>query len=170
VSGGPQPFPLPSDTRHLNIESRQYKLLGVDLGHGWPRAAFKVGAWFFLPWLFLCWRVLQLPLLQNGMLLVWLGPPLLLTRVAFTKDAGGRYRVYAWLDRLGYLTRRPKPIVNGGLITPAAPRTIRSSIGFLVTYDDAVAHVAENVRDDFPLTQTLADLDLTDGDPRGQVA
>lgn len=146
----PSSFPLPSDTRHLNIESRQYKLLGVDLGHGWPRAVFKVGAWFFIPWWILLWR-LGMPLFANGALLVWLGPPALLTMAAFTKDAGGRYRLYAWIDRVTYLTRRPRPIVNGGLTPPASPRPIRSSVAFLIAREPA------------PTPDT-------DGDPRAQVA
>lgn len=153
MSGGPQPFPLPTDSRHLNLESRQYKLLGVDLGHGWPRSAFKVGAWFFVPWVLICWRLLHLPLLQNGMLLVWAGPPLLLTRWAFTKDPGGRYRIAAWSDRIGYLLGRPRPIVNGGLVSSEPPHPIRTAIGFLITHDAPPAHPASTPEQGAPDAQ-----------------
>ena len=47
-------FPLPTDTTHVRIESRQYRIFKLDLGEGVPRRKLAVGAAIIAPyWLIL---------------------------------------------------------------------------------------------------------------------
>lgn len=122
-------FPLPTDTVHVQIESRQYELFGVDLGEGIPRIALKVGLVFFLPWLLLC-RALGIGLL-NGGLLLWLLPPLLFTVAALSRDAGGRLRLVSWGDWASWVLHRARPIVNGDTTPSDDLAPIACDVSFL---------------------------------------
>lgn len=122
-------FPLPTDTAHVRIESRQYRLFKLDLGEGVPRIALKVGALIYPPWLLVCWLIgVPLP----SMLLVYLLPPTLATWRALTRDDGGRLRLRSWGDRVAWLSTRHRPIVNAGTAPAAAPKPITVHPAFLV--------------------------------------
>lgn len=125
------PFPLPTDTRAVNIESRQYSLFNVDLGEGLPRVALKIGLFFFVPWFALMF-LLGMPLLGPGMIAWFLPPALLLVR-ALQRDDGGRLRLASWQDRAAWLLSKHPAVVNADTATPAplAP----------ITVDLAFAHV-----------------------------
>lgn len=154
-------YPLPTDTAHVRLDTRQYRLLQWDLGEGVPRATFKVGAVFFLPWLLVC-HLLGVPFLH--LLAVWIGPPTLATYRAMSRDDSGRLRLQAWADRVAWWARRHRPIVNGDTASSATPRPLRTTVAFLVTdhpfYDNAMTGVPDGVRDDFT--------DPTEEAPRAQ--
>lgn len=127
-------FPLPTDTAHVRIESRQYRLFKLDLGEGIPRVTLKVGAAVFAPWFGLCWLV-GIPMVSG--LLFWLMPPVLITWRAMSRDEGGRLRLVAWGDRLSWISRRHRPIVNAGTTSPLPPQPIRTDLSFVTIDLDA---------------------------------
>lgn len=122
-------FPLPTDTPLVNLESRQYRLFKLDLGEGIPRKVLAVGAWVFPPWLLGCYLV-GVPVLKG--VLIYLLPPVLLLLRATSRDAGGRLRLRAWGDRLWWVIRRHRPIVNGGTAPARARQPISTPITFMV--------------------------------------
>ena len=124
----PRTFPLPTDTAHVRFESRQYRLLKWDLGEGVPRSSLKVGAAVFLPWAALCW-IVGVPLVDG--LILWLGPPAIATWRAMSRDEGGRLRLRAWADRLAWMTKRHRPIVNGDTASWRAPQPQQTEIVFM---------------------------------------
>lgn len=132
-------FPLPTDTAHVRLESRQYRILRFDLGEGVPRAAIKVGLVVFGPWLLACYLIGVQQLGARGVGL-WLIPPTLLTWRACSRDASGRLRMAAWSDQLAWLLRQHRPIVNGDTASPATPRPMHGAVTFLVLDDDTVTH------------------------------
>jgi hypothetical protein len=127
-------LPMPTDTAHVRIESRQYRLFKIDLGEGVPRIAMKVGAFVFPPWFLLC-AVLGISIISG--LMIWLGPPSLLTWRAMSLDDGGRRRYRGWLDHLGWLLRGHRPIVNAGMASSTPARPIVTELSFTVIDLDA---------------------------------
>lgn len=109
-------FPLPTDTAHVRLESRQYKLF-VDLGEGFARWKGWVAAAIVLPY----WSLLGLlgvsPLAGAGRgAMAYLFPAVLMVAAALRPDAGGRPRYALWLDQARFLARRRAPM----LATPLA--------------------------------------------------
>lgn len=109
-------FPLPTDTSHVRIESRQYRLLNYDLGEGIRRSSMKVAAMIFVPWLLLMWLLgvsfVTLPWL-------WIGPPAVATWLAVNRDDSGRVRVRTWLDAVAFrMSKHRQLIVNGETAVP----------------------------------------------------
>ena len=103
-------FPLPSDTVHVRIESRQYNLLRLDLGEGVPRRRLLVAAAIVVPcWLLLA-VVIGLSFFHYAPL--YIVPPALLAMAALRSDEGGRPRYVLWLDRIRYLGRRWMPVID----------------------------------------------------------
>lgn len=100
-------YPLPTDTQHVQIESRQYKL-GIDLGEGIPRITMLVGGLFAAVWWALLF-FLGVPILAY--VFFYLAPPGALTFFAIRKDRGGRYAYVTVVDRIRYLKRRHRPII-----------------------------------------------------------
>lgn len=106
-------YPLPTDTAHVRIESRQYRLLNIDLGEGVPRSSLKVGAMIFLPWLAFMW-LLRVPILPPVWLFVWALPPLLLIGKCVRRDDSGRVGLAGILDAIAFRTQRHRHrIING---------------------------------------------------------
>lgn len=101
-------YPLPTDTQHVQIESRQYKL-GIDLGEGIPRITMLVAALFAAVWWTLLFIVLGVPILAY--VFFYIAPPGALTFFAVRKDRGGRYAYVTVVDRFRYLKRRHRPII-----------------------------------------------------------
>ena len=106
-------FPLPTDTVHVRIESRQYKLFKMDLGEGVPRRKLGVGALIVLPYWLLLATVFHLSPLAGGGKggAVFIAPAALLVFLALRPDAGGRARYVLWLDRFRFLVRRFTPMI-----------------------------------------------------------
>jgi hypothetical protein len=106
-------FPLPTDTVHVRIESRQYKLFKMDLGEGVPRRKLGVGALIVLPYWVLLAAVFHLSPLAGGGKggAVFIAPAAMLVFLALRPDAGGRARYVLWLDRFRFLLRRFSPMI-----------------------------------------------------------
>lgn len=106
-------LPLPTDTGHLKIESRQYRIFTWDLGEGIPRSSLKVGALIFIPWLLLMWAI-GIPMLSGAWLFVWLLPPALLTWRSVQRDKSGRVGLQGMLDAVAFRTQRDRHrLING---------------------------------------------------------
>ena len=103
-------FPLPSDTVHVRIESRQYNLLRLDLGEGVPRRRLLVASAIVVPCWLLLGLVIGVPVLRFAFL--YIVPPAVLAMVALRSDEGGRPRYVLWLDRVRYLGRRWLPMLD----------------------------------------------------------
>ena len=122
-------YPLPTDTVHVRIESRQYRVFKMDLGEGIPRSWLKVGALIYAPWLLLC-NAIGIPFVAGFAL--WVAPPGALTWWLMSRDAGGRIRLRGVLDLAFWHLRRPRPIVNGDTASPRQVVEIPTDLFFLV--------------------------------------
>jgi hypothetical protein len=120
-------FALPTDTAHVRLRSRQYRILKFDLGEGVERATVKVVALFLVPWTGLL-LALGVPLLTRPY--AYVVPPALLAFRACSRDAGGRVRLRGWLDRATFRVRRA-PIVNADT-APVREAPITAELAFLV--------------------------------------
>lgn len=122
---------MPTDTAHVRLRTRQYRLLRWDLGEGIERSTIKVATVLGLPWVLLCWLV-GVPFLTLPFLYVL--PPALVTMRACSRDAGGRVRLRGWTDRV-LRRRRRRPIVAADT-APAAPASpISLDVAFLPLED-----------------------------------
>lgn len=111
-------LPLPTDTGHVRIESRQYRIFQWDLGEGIPRSNLKVAALIFVPWLLLMWAI-GIPMLSGGWLFVWLLPPTLATWKSVQRDRSGRVGLQGMLDALAFRTQRERHrLINGETAYP----------------------------------------------------
>lgn len=103
-------YPLPTDTRHVSIEGRQYRLFNrVDLGEGIPRTTALIVLIISVPWI-----VLMIVLgvgISGGLLMLWLMPPAVVSFFAIRPDAGGRPSYAKWLDHVRWLMRRHEPLI-----------------------------------------------------------
>ncbi|PRZ39671.1 hypothetical protein CLV47_11835 [Antricoccus suffuscus] len=109
-------LPLPTDTAHVRIESRQYRLFNFDLGEGIRRSSMKVATLIFTPWLIVM-GVIGVSLLQMPYL--WFGPPAIATWLAVSRDDSGRVRLRSWLDAAAYrLNRSDRLILNADTARP----------------------------------------------------
>lgn len=103
-------YPLPTDTRHVSIEGRQYRLFNrVDLGEGIPRTTALIVVLISVPWIVLM-AVLGVGL-SGGQLMFYLLPPAALSFFAVRPDAGGRPSYATWLDHGRWLLRRHETLI-----------------------------------------------------------
>lgn len=102
-------YPLPTDTQHVSIESRQYRLFNFDLGEGISRMKMLVCTVIVVPWIVLM-VILGVPLLAQSPF--YIVPPAAICIFALRTDAGGRPTYAKWLDRARYLRRRRRPMVE----------------------------------------------------------
>lgn len=102
-------YQLPTDTQHVSIESRQYRLFNFDLGEGISRMKMLVGVLIFVPW-FVLMAIIGVSLLRQFP--IYIAPPALVTFFALATDAGGRPSYAKWLDRGRYLWRRSVPMID----------------------------------------------------------
>jgi hypothetical protein len=112
-AAGVSSFPLPTDTAHVRIESRQYRIFNFDLGEGVARWKAGVAAAIVVPyWLLLA--LLQVsPLAGNGRgSMLYVFPAVLLVWASLRPDAGGRPHYALWLDRARFLARRRSPMID----------------------------------------------------------
>jgi hypothetical protein len=127
-------FPLPTDTAHIRIESRQYRIFRFDLGEGVARWKVAVGAAIIVPWFLLMGLILRVPpLVGNGKgSLLYLFPAVIMTWAALRPDAGGRPRYALWLDRFRYWLRRTAPMIDNPISRPAPGRPFIVSASWVV--------------------------------------
>lgn len=121
-------FPMPTDTAHVRLRTRMYRVLHVDLGEGVERSTLKVGAAFVLPWVTLC-AFLGIPPLDHPY--IYILPPLFVTFRACSRDAGGRVRLRGWVDR-AMSRRKRRPIVNADTAPATPAAVITADVAFLV--------------------------------------
>lgn len=141
-------FPLPTDTAHVRIESRQYRIFKFDLGEGVARWKAGVAVVLVAPYWLLLLLLGVSPVAGHGRGgLLFLFPAVLLVWAALRPDAGGRPRYALWLDRARYLTRRGAPMIASPIAntTPARP--------FIVSAEWVVIH--HRPRRDKTLTRTV---------------
>lgn len=111
-------LPLPTDTAHVRIESRQYRLLNFDLGEGVPRSTLKVAALIICPWVALM-LLIGTPLMPAAWLFVWALPPLLLVGQCVRRDDSGRVGLARMLDVLAFRLQPGRHrIINGETASP----------------------------------------------------
>jgi hypothetical protein len=112
-------YPLPTDTAHVKIESRQYRLFTLDLGEGVDREKLVVGGLIVGAWLALM-VMLGVPFMGKGSMF-YLFPPSIVCYRALMADSGGRPRYALWWDRVRYLIRRHEAMVPGAHGAPVTP-------------------------------------------------
>lgn len=141
-------FPLPTDTAHVRIESRQYRIFNFDLGEGIVRWKAAVAAMIIAPY----WVTLLLigvtPLSGTGRGgVVFIFPAVVMVWMALRPDAGGRPQYALWLDRGRYLTRRRRPMIATPVarVRPGQPFIV--SAQWAVIDADSVAHRNGRQRD-----------------------
>ena len=108
-------------THHFEIETRQYDLLGIDLGEGARRRMIIFGAVIILLWIALLFPFIGVP--QKSTVSLYVVPPFVIT--AFGWRAGKfherRRRVTEWALAVRYALRAHRPII--GLGARAADKT-----------------------------------------------
>ena len=102
---------LYDDTRHVNLQGRQYQLFNYDLGEGIVRDHLSLGAVVAAGWAGFMWLMPPLPGPVGVVIACWIAPPWLLIKAALMPDRGGRPRYALWWCRARYLARRHRPIV-----------------------------------------------------------
>ena len=102
---------LSDDTRHVNLQGRQYQLFIYDLGEGIVRDHLSLGALAAAGWAGFMWLMPPLPGPVGVVIACWIAPPWLLIKAALMPDRGGRSRYALWWCRARYLARRHRPIV-----------------------------------------------------------
>jgi hypothetical protein len=124
-------YPLPTDTAHIRIESRQYRIFKFDLGEGIARWKVAVAVVIIVPYWMVLGLILQVPpLLGNGKgSLLYLFPAVLMTWSALRPDAGGRPRYALWLDMFRFWVRRSDPMIDHPIsrLTPGRPFIVSAS-------------------------------------------
>ena len=130
-------FPLPTDTAHVRIESRQYRIFRFDLGEGIVRWKAAVAAAIVAPY----WVTLLIlgvtPLSGTGRGgVLFLFPAVVMVWAALRPDVGGRPRYALWLDRIRFLARRHRPMIASPL------GRLRPGGAFIVTAQWAVIDAA----------------------------
>jgi hypothetical protein len=113
-------YQLPTDTQHVSIESRQYRIFTFDLGEGIGRTKALIVALIVVPWVVLM-ALLGVSILRGAVLYMF--PPALVAFRALHTDAGGRPTYAKWLDQCRYWLRRRRPLVpqpgGGQGVSPA---------------------------------------------------
>ena len=117
-------FPLPTDTAHVRLESRQYRIFKLDLGEGIARWKTGVATVLVTPYWLLLVMMHVSPLSGHGRAgMVYLFPAVLLVWAALRPDAGGRPHYALWLDQARFLGRRRVPMIASPVANtaPATP-------------------------------------------------
>ncbi|HZO67857.1 MAG: hypothetical protein ACRDP9_01500 [Kribbellaceae bacterium] len=108
-------------THHFEIETRQYDLLGIDLGEGARRRMIIFGAVIFATWVGLLVLIIGLP--TKSSVSLYVVPPFVVTAFGWRpgKYHERRRRVTEWALWVRYALRAHRPVI--GLGTRAADRS-----------------------------------------------
>jgi hypothetical protein len=125
------PLTLPTDTRHLAPETRQYELFGKPLGDGWPRRKLTIGLAVWGGWIVFL-LLLGMPLTWRISWPVYLFPPSVLFVLSTRVDDSGRMALMGWYDAL--LARLPSrrqvirnPLLDLGGYNPEPIRIVAAT-------------------------------------------
>lgn len=102
-------------TKHLRLETRQYDLIGLDLGEGAPRKQLALILVTFVMWVAALAPFLGFPNKYEA--LVYLLPPGFFAWVAWQDSpghAGRRRRLTDWLIQLRYALAGHRPVISLG--------------------------------------------------------
>lgn len=132
------PLQLPTDTPHLQLETRQYELFNRPLGQGVSRRKMGIGVVVCMVWFTLMLLVGLSPVSRFGPM-AWIVPPFAFVYVGTKADDNGRMTLLLWYDALlsrlpsrRQLIRNPllslggyiaEPIRMGAEMTELHPRT-----------------------------------------------
>lgn len=141
-------FPLPTDTAHIRIESRQYKIFRFDLGEGVARWKVAVGTAIVIPWFVIMGLIFRVPpLAGHGKgALPYLFPAVIMTWAALRPDAGGRPRYALWLDRFRYWMRRSTPMIDNPISRPTPDRPFIVSASWVVVDPSRSRRIRKHLR------------------------
>lgn len=98
------PFQLPTDTQHLQLETRQYELFNRPLGQGIPRRTLYLGVAVGVVWFVVMLLIGVSPLSRFGPL-VYIVPPFATVYLGTRIGDDGRMTALRWYDAV--LARRP---------------------------------------------------------------
>ncbi|HEY5151592.1 MAG TPA: hypothetical protein VIJ23_17615 [Mycobacterium sp.] len=113
---------LYDDTKHVNLQGRQYRLFNFDLGEGIVRDHLSLGLIIAASWAVVMWLAPSLEFLPVGLMVaLWVGPPWVAIKAALSPDRGSRPRYALWWCRTRYLARRHRPMVPGPGHRPVRP-------------------------------------------------
>jgi hypothetical protein len=98
------PLQLPTDTSHLQVETRQYELFNRPLGQGISRRKMGVGVVVCCVWFTLMLLIGLSPMSRFGPM-VWIVPPFALVYLGTRAGEDGRMALLLWYDAL--LARLP---------------------------------------------------------------
>src|SRR6266540_2251291 len=101
-------------THHFEIETRQYDLLGIDLGEGARRRMIIFGAVVVTAWVALLVLILGVP--KKPTVSLYVVPPFVMTAFGWRpgKYHDRRRRVTEWALAVRYALRAHRPIISLG--------------------------------------------------------
>jgi hypothetical protein len=101
-------------THHFEIETRQYDLLGIDLGEGARRRMIIFGAVIILLWIALLFPFIGVP--KKPTVSLYVVPPFVITAFGWRpgKFHERRRRVTEWALAVRYALRAHRPIIGLG--------------------------------------------------------
>ncbi|MEV6677608.1 hypothetical protein AB0N09_12180 [Streptomyces erythrochromogenes] len=101
-------------TSHLNLETKQHELLGMDLGEGVPRRALVMGLVLYLVWAGPLLLLFGFP--SKVTFTFYFLPPLLTVVYGTQKNRAvdRRWNVTRWSIGARYLVLGHRPIISGG--------------------------------------------------------
>lgn len=99
------PFQLPTDTQHLQLETRQYELFNRPLGQGIPRRTLYLGVGVCVVWFTILLIIGVSPLSRVGPL-AYIVPPFATVYLGTRVGDDGRITALRWYDAV--LARLPK--------------------------------------------------------------
>ena len=142
-------FPLPTDTTHVRIESRQYRIFKLDLGEGVPRRKLAVGAAIIAPYWLILGVIFHLsPLAGQGKGgIAYIAPAALLVFLALRPDEGGRASYVLVLDRIRFFLRRFTPMITSPISRPTPGRPFIVSARWSVIDPAASRRLRKTLRD-----------------------
>ncbi|MFG1820570.1 hypothetical protein ACGFIF_42905 [Kribbella sp. NPDC049174] len=112
-------------TKHLNLETRQYDLLIIDLNEGTPRKQLVLSMVSFLLWCLLLAPFLRFP--GPTEVPFYIAPPALFAYFAWQKSPshdGRRHRLTDWAIRVRYALVGHQPVISLGSRKPSPTELI----------------------------------------------